>query len=292
MAKPIQHGTSNGYEYNKCRCDECRAWRAAKKRAYREQKNSAGPSSIQHGTYTAYTYNRCRCDECRAWSSATRRQQREAVASRPPSDPSTFKHGTYTGYRTHKCRCDECRGYNTRAAGKTRERRSQEPSDPTSFEHGTSNAYNYRGCRCDECCEWMREYQRNHYATNPEKPAKASDAARKRRQADPDVANERQRNYRASNRERTVSYKQARRARESPSVPFTPEQLKQRLDYYGNQCYLKLPGICTGGGDHIDHVKPLSKGGAHMLANLRPACKPCNSFKSAKWPFSFPKVTR
>ena len=35
----------------------------------------------------------------------------------------------------------------------------------------------------------------------------------------------------------------------------------------------------------LEHVKPLNKGGAHLLCNLRPACGDCNRFKLQKWPF-------
>jgi 5-methylcytosine-specific restriction endonuclease McrA len=58
--------------------------------------------------------------------------------------------------------------------------------------------------------------------------------------------------------------------------------------YLGDRCYLQLNG-CTGTGDTIDHVKPLNKGGAHMLANMRLACRSCNSSKNDKWPY--PAVT-
>jgi len=40
-----------------------------------------------------------------------------------------------------------------------------------------------------------------------------------------------------------------------------------------------------GGASQLqwDHVKPLAKGGAHMLANLRLACSRCNNVKSDRW---------
>lgn len=38
---------------------------------------------------------------------------------------------------------------------------------------------------------------------------------------------------------------------------------------------------------HIDHIIPLSKGGAHELRNLCIACPPCNLRKSAKDPIDF-----
>lgn len=46
-------------------------------------------------------------------------------------------------------------------------------------------------------------------------------------------------------------------------------------------CWLRGPE-CTGNADHIDHVEPLARGGAHTVQNLRPACARCNLSKSDK----------
>lgn len=52
---------------------------------------------------------------------------------------------------------------------------------------------------------------------------------------------------------------------------------------YNNQCW-----ICSVKLDVVqwDHVHPLSKGGAHVRSNLRPACKNCNGRKGSKHPFT------
>lgn len=63
-------------------------------------------------------------------------------------------------------------------------------------------------------------------------------------------------------------------------VPFTTEQLQAKCSYWGNRCWM-----CGGPQEAIDHVKPLSKGGPHVLANLRPACWSCNSSKHNTWPY-------
>jgi 5-methylcytosine-specific restriction endonuclease McrA len=65
----------------------------------------------------------------------------------------------------------------------------------------------------------------------------------------------------------------------APSIPYTVEQLAQRLSMFSG-CWM-----CGGEANSVDHVKPLAKGGWDCLSNLRPACVPCNSRKSAKWPF-------
>ena len=71
-----------------------------------------------------------------------------------------------------------------------------------------------------------------------------------------------------------------RRARKRTTAvqPITATQIADRMAYFGNACWM-----CGGAFEHIDHVKPLSKGGPHMLANLRPACRDCNQWKYNKW---------
>lgn len=68
-------------------------------------------------------------------------------------------------------------------------------------------------------------------------------------------------------------------------VPFTAHQLDQRLQMFGSRCWICDCPV-TPASMAIDHVKPLNAGGAHMLANLRPACRLCNARKHDTWPFS------
>ncbi len=71
----------------------------------------------------------------------------------------------------------------------------------------------------------------------------------------------------------------ARKAKAAIGI-VTPAQLDAKLAYWAGKCW-----ICGGDPNTWDHVKPLNKGGAHMLGNLRPACWSCNSSKSDQWPF-------
>lgn len=57
-------------------------------------------------------------------------------------------------------------------------------------------------------------------------------------------------------------------------------QLEARIRFYGGKCWM-----CAGEADTIDHVKPIVKGGSNWPANIRPACRSCNSKKKALWPF-------
>jgi 5-methylcytosine-specific restriction endonuclease McrA len=86
--------------------------------------------------------------------------------------------------------------------------------------------------------------------------------------ANPQMVNERNRRYRARKAKATIGI-------------VTPALLEAKLAYWGNRCWM-----CGDDPDTWDHVKPLNKGGPHMLANLRPACWSCNSSKSDRWPFA------
>lgn len=69
-----------------------------------------------------------------------------------------------------------------------------------------------------------------------------------------------------------------RRAREKNAPGLcSKDQLKARWDYYGGKCWM-----CGKDANTVEHVIPLSKGGSNWPANLRPACKMCNSKKSDK----------
>jgi len=46
--------------------------------------------------------------------------------------------------------------------------------------------------------------------------------------------------------------------------------------------YVGLCAYCQESATTLDHVVPISKGGAHSKANLVPACKSCNSSKHDK----------
>lgn len=150
------------------------------------------------------------------------------------------------------------------------------------------------------CRDCSRAKGRESYARN-----KANESARKARAyaANRERFLARNRKWRAENREREratnkayyESHKtlfrlvgHAYRARLAgvPSLDFTVEQLAQRWAYFGNRCW-----ICGGPANSSDHVKPVSKGGANMLCNIRPACRRCNGGKRDMWPFTAADAT-
>jgi 5-methylcytosine-specific restriction endonuclease McrA len=75
-------------------------------------------------------------------------------------------------------------------------------------------------------------------------------------------------------------HREKSRRRKAQNRGQTPVQipvaaLRQRFNEFGNCC-----AYCGTGGDmQIEHVEPISKGGAHDIGNIVPACWPCNASK-------------
>jgi HNH endonuclease len=131
--------------------------------------------------------------------------------------------------------------------------------------------------------EHYREAARRWRASNPEKVQEINRASHhRRRQWEQPQVKEYKRKWRAANPELKAAAQVRYRARKkTPKVlMFTPEQLTQRLSMFSG-CWM-----CGGPATEKDHVKPLEKGGAHMLCNIRPGCRSCNATKNAKWPIS------
>ncbi|MCF3174768.1 HNH endonuclease [Streptomyces sioyaensis] len=71
-------------------------------------------------------------------------------------------------------------------------------------------------------------------------------------------------------------YWQARRTR---AAPYKRAEVFAR---WGGQC-----AYCDAPAEHLDHIKPIARGGRDVLSNVIPACAPCNLSKSnltlAQW---------
>lgn len=148
--------------------------------------------------------------------------------------------------------------------------------------------------RCPDCKrEHLNAKSRKWAAEHPEQrakhrstwiannPQRMTEARRRWQVANPEAGRIARRAAKRRNPNANRASVRARKARSVgvDHIPFTPSQLAQRLSYFGNRCWM-----CGGEPESIDHVKPIAKGGAHMLCNLRPACVPCNSAKRDRWP--------
>ena len=140
----------------------------------------------------------------------------------------------------------------------------------------------------------LREYQREYYNANREK---ILDANRLYRRSNPDKirtikraeyeANkashaEQGRRWRKNHPLAWSEYDRRRRAqkRNSRVCLISESDIRSRFAVFGDRCaYCGATGRLT-----VDHVVPLARGGMHILSNIRPACKPCNSQKRSMPP--------
>lgn len=111
-------------------------------------------------------------------------------------------------------------------------------------------------------------------ADNPETDREVQRAYRARN-ADRRHAYDKQ--WREANPERHAAKEHRRRAlkRGASAEPYTAKEWGSVVAFYGGRCAYG----CGRQWEHVDHVVPLSRGGAHALHNIVPACAECNLSK-------------
>lgn len=110
------------------------------------------------------------------------------------------------------------------------------------------------------------------------------------RASNPDVVQERNRAYYVENAEQIKANYRAnphlrwateyRRRVKRLGIPAGAVDEFTKADVtglYGDACH-----YCGGAFEEIDHAVPVSKGGPHTLANVRPSCGSCNRRKGTK----------
>ncbi len=120
---------------------------------------------------------------------------------------------------------------------------------------------------------------------NPERSREAyRKANHKRYNANPRYFIERNRQWALKNpekrREQNREHKHRRRVLElsATTSPFSRCQWLSKVQTFGGRC-----AYCDSGMyEHMDHVVPLSRGGAHALDNVVPSCKSCNLKKGVQ----------
>lgn len=133
-----------------------------------------------------------------------------------------------------------------------------------------------KGCRLG--------YDRKRYEANKERIAKYK---RQWNEANKERIAEYSRQWAKANPEKKILASQRRCALKAAATVehFTADQLLTYFEanYGGQSC------IYCGTEDNptVDHLIPLSRGGAHSLKNLAPACLSCNCSKGAKTPEEF-----
>jgi hypothetical protein len=82
----IPHGTPSGWQWHKCRCDECLAARTEYKRLERLRRRARAGITAEHGTVRAYAQG-CDCERCLAAVAETDRQRQARTV------PGAHRHG-------------------------------------------------------------------------------------------------------------------------------------------------------------------------------------------------------
>jgi len=172
--------------------------------------------------------------------------------------------------------CKECgknalRGvkFYTRASGADRQ-----PCSECMKVGRNANQKTYRARHPDRVKESLAEWHAKHptyerdrakrrYASDPVYRERIADARRKHRLEHPEY-------YRAASK--------LRRARMvGVECTFTLTEAGELFEEYAGLC-----AYCQAPATTLDHVVPISQGGAHSKANLVPACKSCNSSKHTR----------
>jgi 5-methylcytosine-specific restriction endonuclease McrA len=143
----------------------------------------------------------------------------------------------------------------------------------------------------------IKAYQKQYALDNREKKALLDKLWA---QNNKDRVNAASRRYRAKHPEKVAQIKRAQATKHPETV--RNNSLRRRARLVQNGIYLVTkkdiariianPCVyCGSKAEHIDHVIPIAKGGAHKVGNLVAACQSCNQRKSDKF-LSFWKAGR
>lgn len=131
------------------------------------------------------------------------------------------------------------------------------------------------------------DYQKNREAilrsakkNYPKNRDKLLEKNRIYKRENPEYFRAKQREFRARNPDYYINAKAKRRMRER-STQVQPIKVADILKRDGSTCYLCQRTLARHEVT-LDHVQPLSRGGAHTPNNIRIACKSCNSRKHNK----------
>lgn len=210
-----------------------------------------------HGKRSTYIRKKCRCGPCRTAEKVYSDARRAAHPERARAQNAA------SSYRYYVRNADQI---NTKA--KADRIANPEPFRRKSRKHYHANKGYY--------AENNRKWRENNPEAWKAKARRGWDAWVSR---NPEADKESKRRWAAANTaaQRENTRRRRARLRELRIVPFTIGQLEARLGMWAG-CW-----ICGGPKEAVDHVKPCAAGGAHILANLRPICQPCNSGKNARW---------
>lgn len=150
-----------------------------------------------------------------------------------------------------------------------------------------------------EQMERARQRAREWYAANKERalanivkwqeenPEKVAEYKLRHVEANRQHINDRSREYRKNNPDKRIAWEQTRRSRKAASGGrLSTDIVAQLMKLQRCRC-----AVCRSDlnevGKHLDHIVPLSAGGANADDNVQLLCPDCNVRKGAKHPVDF-----
>lgn len=119
-----------------------------------------------------------------------------------------------------------------------------------------------------------------HYYANRE--AMIERAARSSKE-NPERNRANARQYYARHKDKYSTHSRNRKARaRNADGHHTAKQIKEMFAKQGGKCANCKASL--KGGQHVDHIMPLSRGGSNWISNIQLLCPPCNLTKKAKLP--------
>jgi len=136
-----------------------------------------------------------------------------------------------------------------------------------------NDAYKWKNANIEKVRKVNRESNHKLYIANPQK-------YHEWRRANSEKVSEYNHQYYSINKEKFAEKTANRRAKCNGGI-VTAEQwetLKRKYNYTCLRCKKREPEIALT----RDHVLPLEFGGLHVIENIQPLCKSCNSWKHTK----------
>ena len=209
--------------------------------------------------------------------SVTDEQVKLCRKGHPRTAENRMKNGKYTTCRI--CKNEIARRAVTkyrRARGVTEgSANARKTHCPQGHEFTEENTYYYgpdsksRQCKICRRARSLESYRRHRDKRVAEMKAE--------RDANPEIHRERNRRWQQNNRERSNLLSRLKKQRRRHAGSLTVADWELVLDVYGRAC-LK----CGKDEVTIDHVVPVSLGGANEIWNVQPLCGFCNTSKGAR----------
>jgi 5-methylcytosine-specific restriction endonuclease McrA len=205
---------------------------------------------FRHRKTRGKLYPAARCDTCRL---ARRRQERAKASAKQPRKRFRFPVRFDADLGLDVKRCTRCR--------------IEKPLEQFYPRGGRRSAW------CKECAR-VDALSRQHAA-----PDRWRAYALRYREQNLEKAKASQRAWRGKNYAHVLDLAARRRARARNAAAVETISRAAIIARDGGVCYL-CGGKPTGYALTLDHVAPLARGGPHTAANLRVACRSCNSRKN------------